>query len=52
MINPTPAGDVSVQGNLKAQNVITGGIQQNFELIFQQPFEPAGRLKKWRIHND
>ena len=48
MTNPTPSGDISVQRDLKARNVVTGGIQQNFNIIFQQPFEPPPDLRQLR----
>ena len=41
------SGDVRVGGNVSARDVITG-IQQNFNVIFQVPFEPPPDLETLR----
>jgi hypothetical protein len=45
--DPITSGDVSSEGDLHARDVITG-IQQNFTVIFQQPFEPPADLDQLR----
>src|SRR5215475_3277648 len=43
-----PSGSIAAGGNIDATNVITG-IQQNFTVIFQQPFQPPADLAQLRI---
>jgi len=45
--DPIPSGDVTIEGNLHARDIITG-IQQNFTIIFQQPFRPPPDLNQLR----
>lgn len=47
-VNDHSSGDVWVGGKLIARDVITG-IQQNFNVIFQVPFEPPPDLETLRI---
>ena len=39
------SGGVTSKGDLYARDIITG-IQQNFTLIFQQPFQPPADLDR------
>ena len=42
------SGSIAAGGDIHATNVITG-IQQNFTVIFQQPFQPPADLAQLRI---
>jgi formylglycine-generating enzyme required for sulfatase activity/energy-coupling factor transporter ATP-binding protein EcfA2 len=47
MTDPIPSGDVNIEGDAHARDIITG-IQQNFTIIFQQPFQPPPNLTRLR----